>query len=181
MDGREQLTINNEYFLASPHIFKIHGNDKRELEARLTIKRKSEVIKNGIGFMYFFKEYESGSTYISASIHFEVYLEEKNYESIYNSIINQNSINELMLVVDGKDLTYGYVPYGSEKIWNTTNENPKLLINDFNISFSNSGNTEEAESEKVTEKLLKEIKEIKFYIAIVAVVAAIQIMNKFFG
>lgn len=100
---------------------------------------------------------------------------------VYNSIINQNSINELMLVVDGKDLTYGYAPDGSEKIWNTTNENPKLLINDFNISFSNSENIEEAESEKVTEKLLKEIKEIKFYIAIVAVVAAIQIMNKFFG
>jgi hypothetical protein len=188
MDGREQLTVNNEYFLASTHIFKIFGTDKIELEAKLSIKRKSENTKNGIGYMYFFKEYNDdvGLTFIPASIHFEVFLEDAQYEKIYNSIMNKNYINYLMLDVEGKDLTYGYAPDGSEKIWNTTKENAKLVINDFNISFSSSEDIEEVvsekeRSEKVIEKLLKELGEIKFYLVVVAAAAAIQIITKFLG
>ncbi len=188
MDGREQLTVNNEYFLASTHIFKIFGTDKIELEAKLSIKRKSEITKNGIGYMYFFKEYNDdvGLTFIPASIHFEVFLEDAQYEKIYNSIMNKNYINYLMLDVEGKDLTYGYAPDGSEKIWNTTKENAKLVINDFNISFSSSEDIEEVvsekeRSEKVIEKLLKELGEIKFYLVVVAAAAAIQIITRFFG
>jgi hypothetical protein len=188
MDGREQLTVNNEYFLASTHIFKIFGKEKIELEAKLSIKRKSEIKKNGIGYMYFFKEYNDdvGLTFIPASIHFEVFLEDAQYEKIYNSIMNKNYINYLMLDVEGKDLTYGYAPDGSEKIWNATKENSKLTINEFNISFSSSEDIEEVvsekeRSEKVIEKLLKELGEIKFYLVVVAVAAAIQIITKFFG
>ncbi len=192
MEGREQLTVNEDYLLASPHIFKIYGKDKKEVEAKLAIRRKSDFTakatkKGGIGKVYFVKEYENeiDLLYFSASVWFEVHIEDKQYENIYNNIINKNYISEIWLMVEGEDLTYGFAPDGSEKIWNRKNENKTLTISNFNISFSNTENIEEESEEersgRIIESLFKEIGQMKLYLAIVAIAAAIQILNRFFG
>jgi hypothetical protein len=192
MEGREQLRIDKEYLLARPGIFNIYGKDKKEVEVFVVFKRSSEankrVKKDAVGIAYFFKEYEDNIdlTYTSASVHFEVYVEDKLYEKIYGNVVNKSYIKNIMITIDSKNLSYGFAPDGTEKEWDTTSNSTMLPISDFNITFSTERDSEEVENENekkdlVVETLFKEIGQLKLYLSIVAAAAAIQILTRFFG
>lgn len=129
MSGQDQLELKTGEVFESPRLLKIRGNSSRAISATLGIIPTSADEDFRANEMRYFEKYESEDFSHPASIHFTVFIHDREMQQVVANIRagmlpTAITVHLLHKLFDGESpISYGWAPDGSMKVWNNADKN----------------------------------------------------------
>ena len=198
-DGIERFDIDEDYLFACKKTFARHAQGRKPVEkVIITIKKESDadsssVRKDAVGFATFYNEHVSkheGDYYWPAALCFQVFVNNELFNRIYSNISNKLYVVHVSLKAKAEqegELKFGPDFDGSHIIWKRTNDDSRLHLDNFDISFSQTDTlASEADEDKennknaMITKLFKELNVMRVCLTIISIAVAIEIFARLF-
>lgn len=194
VDEDTQLDIDKNYLFANNKIFSRHANGRKQVEGIISIQKESNIDsrnikKDAIGYAIFFDE-NIGEIYIPPRLYFQVFFDDELYNKIYSNFSSRLFITQVSLKAKAEtegELKFGPDIDGRHVIWKRTNDNSRLHLDNFGISFdqtekSDGDTAEEKENRKnmMLKNFFKELDIMLICLIVIAVAAVVDMVAKLF-
>jgi hypothetical protein len=179
-------TKRNSIFIGEEYVFTNYSPSKKkglkESKGSFVVKRKSDGHKaftdGSVGLVSFFEEYASefGDFYSPPSIVFEVYVDDKAFDEIKDSVKRQLNTTYVTVECD-RGMDFGWEPDGSSRVWKTneskTGDMYSRLVNveitSFGMGFGEETNHDDDDNEATSslttpQEILSNVKRIHGYV-----------------